>query len=533
MFSIKKKFIFNTKKTFLLFILLFVISLSFAQNTASNSHKKVEILNANILKFDDKIGNGAKRLIGDVQFKHENVLLFCDSAYFYSDNSLDAFSHVHIIQDDTIHLYGDFLKYNGNTKKAVLTKNAIIDKGDMHLTTDVLNYDISTSTGFYLTPARIINKENILTSDKGYFYTKSNDLTFKKNVVLTNPQLIINCDTMRYNTASKITYFKGPTTIKSKANLIYCEDGWYDTNKDISRFRKNAYILTKDKKMYGDSLYYDRKNGIGKAVKNVHIIDTVQHLDITGDIAIYHEFKDLSIVTGQALLSQVNDNDTLFLHADTLKSVGSNPRIADSLKNKTDTLQLANKPKTNSDKLFAYHKVKFYKKDMQGKCDSLVYTLFDSTMRMYNVPTLWSDANQLTADSMAIVIGSKSIKTMELKGSAFIISKEDSLRFNQVRGKYMKGFFKENKLYLVNVNGNGQTIYYAKEEEQIKAVNRADCSDLRIYLKDNQMDKITFINKPDATLFPLDKIDVNELKLKDFTWREEHRPLSQKDIFNW
>ena len=74
---------------------------------------------------------------------------------------------------------------------------------------------------------------------------------------------------------------------------------------------------------------------------------------------------------------------------------------------------------------------------------------------------------------------------------------------------------------------------FAKEKNVIKAVNRADCSDLRVYMKDNKVDRITFITKPDATLFPLDQVEVKELKLKDFTWRKKDRPLSQKAIFIW
>src|ERR1035437_7204711 len=89
-------------------ILLFLFFIPFF----SYSQKKVEILNAGSLKFDKNLGNGAKRLIGDVQFKHENTLMFCDSAYLYADNSLDAFGHVRIQQNDGSNLDGDLLKYN-------------------------------------------------------------------------------------------------------------------------------------------------------------------------------------------------------------------------------------------------------------------------------------------------------------------------------------------------------------------------------------------------------------------------------------
>lgn len=506
----------------------------------SYSQKKIVMKNAGSLKVANNIAEGAERLIGNVEFQHENVLMFCDSAYLYKNNSLDAFGHVHIQQNDSIHLYGDLLHYNGNTKKAVLTKNVIVHKSDMQLTTDALAYDVTTSVGYYTNSAKIVNKDNVLTSQQGYFFGKSNDLTFKKNVVLTNPQLVINCDTMRYNTTSKITYFVGPTTIKSKENMIYCEDGWYDTFHDLSRFSKNAYILTKEQKMFGDSIYYDRKKGIGRAIKNVQIIDTTQKIVLTGDYLIHYELEELSVITGHALLTQRSETDTLYLHADTLKAWGEDAAKAKrsgavnkSSKDKTKIKPADNDSTSNDQRLFAYHKVKFFKNDLQGKCDSLIYTTVDSIMKLFGHPVLWSDENQLTADSIKLTTGSKSLKTLELIGTGFIVSQEDSLRYNQIRGKYMKGFFKDNKIVRVNIEGNGQTIYYAKDKNVLKAVNRADCSDLHIFLKDNQLDRIVFLTKPEASLYPLDKIDVKQLKLKDFNWRNTERPIQFKDIFTW
>jgi hypothetical protein len=507
------------ERIIILFSLLFLSSSLFSQSNVKEGERRVEIVHAGSLKFDKRLGNGAKRLIGDVQFKQENTLMFCDSAYFYSDNSLDAFSNVHIQQGDSINLYGDLLNYNGNTKKAVITKNVRVNKGDMQLTTDALNYDVAKSIGFYTTSAKIVNKDNVLTSNIGYYYAKSNDINFKKNVVLTNPQFVMNSDTMQYNTNSKITYFLGPTTIKSKENLIYCEDGWYDTKKDLSRFSKNAYLLTKEQKMYGDSLYYNRKKGIGRAVKNVFVIDTTHKITINGDYAVHYEKPDLSIVTGNTLLTQRFEKDTLYLHADTLKALGEKKM------NENDS--------TSNHKLFAYHKVKFFKKDIQGKCDSMYYNLSDSVMKMFGKPTLWSDVNQLTSDSINIFIGKHSLKSMRLKGNSFIISQEDSLHFNQIRGKEMTGYFKGDSIYKVHVEGNGQTIYYAKDKNELAAVNRADCSNLDIYLRNNKIDRINFITKPDATLYPLKDVDVKDLRLKNFTWRMTDRPLKMRDIFKW
>lgn len=536
----------------LIVFFLFVSTWVFAQ-------KQVEIVNAGSLKFANNIAEGAKRLIGDVQFKQENTLMFCDSAYFYSDNSLDAFGHIHIQQGDGINLYGDFLKYSGNERTAVITNNVIATKGDMQLTTQVLNYDIANSIGFYTTPGKIVSKENVLTSEKGTFYSQTNDFYFKKNVVLTNPQFVINCDTMRYNTASKMTYFLGPTTVKSKENSIYCENGWYDTDNGLSRFSQNAYIITKDQKMIGDSMFYDRKQSIGRAFGNVQIIDSAQNINISGDYAEHYEFTDESFVTGHALLMQQYDKDTLFLHADTLKALGDRV-IRDSIPQKVVVQETKNTGKESKNKkqkskdkdtvnmvqplaagdstslgkrLYAYHKVKFTKKGLQGKCDSLAFSTVDSMMRLYGAPVIWSDENQLTADSMLIQTGGKAIQSIELTTGGFIVSQEDSLRYNQIKGKYIKGFFAKNELYLLKVNGNGETIYYAKDKGKITAVNRATCADIKIYIKDKKVSRITFITKPESTLYPLNQIDVKELRLKDFRWRGAERPENRADILVW
>ncbi len=50
-----------------------------------------------------------------------------------------------------------------------------------------------------------------------------------------------------------------------------------------------------------------------------------------------------------------------------------------------------------------FFKVRFYRFDLQGMCDSLVYEFNDSTISLYQEPILWSDENQLTAELIDIV----------------------------------------------------------------------------------------------------------------------------------
>ena len=470
-----------------------------------------------MLEYDESKGVKAKRLTGNVGFKHEGALLYCDSAYLYSKtNSMDAWGNVRVKQGDTLNMYGDSLMYDGNTRLARLRGNVrVIDK-DMHLTTDYLDYDRKKEMAYYIGGGKIISKKdrNNLTSNVGYYYPKTKQFFFKDSVVLINPEYEIRSDTLMYHTRSEVTWFYGPTTIKSKDNLIYCENGWYNTFNNTAQFNKNAWIESDNQRIEGDSIFYDRNKGIGEAFGNIAIIDTVQDIIITGDYTINNEHDSISLITGHAMLTQIFEHDSLFLHADTLLSVYDSTR--------------------QHKLMHAFHHVKFYKPGLQGKCDSLIFSDADSTIWLFRDPVLWADENQMTADHIEIRMFDGEIQDLRLDNNAFIVSEEDSALYNQIKGKYMFGYFKENKLYKIDVTGNGQTVYYATEEDgKMIGVNRADCSDLVIYVDSNKVDKILFLKEPSAILYPIGKAAKSEIILEGLNWRGNIRPRKKEDIFIW
>jgi lipopolysaccharide export system protein LptA len=499
------------KHDFLIFLTLFLLwdGILFAQETQT-----ITIDWADITEFDNSGGIQRSRLLGNVKFRHEDAYMSCDSAHFFPEqNTLDAFSRVHIWRGDTLDLYGDFLKYKGNVRVAEIRKNVTLDDKETHLTTENIDYDLNNDLGYYFKGGRIVNGENTLVSDLGYYYTREKLFFFKDSVIITNPDYTMYSDTLKYNTVSKVAYFLGPTDIISDENFIYCENGWYDTDKNISQFNKNAFLQNKEKILKGDSIYYERETGLGKAFINVELIDTAQKIVLMGNYAIYEELSDYAMLTDSALMIQIDQTDSLFIHADTLKT------ISDTIPEK---------------KLIqAYYHVKIYRRDLQGKCDSLIYAEADSIFRFYGEPVLWSEENQLTADFIAIETRSSALYKIVMKSAAFIISMEDTSRFNQIKGRDMQGWFKDNQLYLIDVNGNGQTVYYAKDKGELQGVNKAESATLKIYLKDKRIDKINFITKPDATYYPLEKFPPAASKLENFRWFGEFRPTSRYDVFRW
>ena len=505
---------FNCGKLFL-FLLIFGWNIN---SSSAQQAKQIEIVQAGSLEGVKIDGIEVRRLVGDVIFKQENTYMYCDSALFYeSTNSIDAYGTIRI-EGPSAKLFGDFVHYDGNTKNADVTGKVVrMTDGKMELTTTAMQYDTENDVGNYQVGGKVVDKDNVLTSKKGYYYSKDRMVFFKDSVVLTNPKYKMFSDTLKYHTPSSTTYFFGPSHIYSTGTdsaHIYCENGWYNTKTEKSRFSKNAYIESKENRLSGDSILYDRIEKIGIAYNNVQLVDTNQKVIISGDYAWLNEISGISFVTGNGLLTKVFDIDSLYMHADTLYA-------------KQDT---ATEQKT----YFAYHHVRIFKTDLQGQCDSLVYSSVDSTIWFYTNPILWSNNNQLTADKISLLLVGNEIKRMNLYSNSFIAGFEDSLRFNQIKGREMIGYFVDNKLSTIDVTGNGQSIYYIRnKKKQITGVNQANCSNMLIRIKENKVSKISLINKADATLFPVKETDPTQMRLKDFKWKGHLQPLTKADVFLW
>lgn len=522
-------------KHFFFLLLVGNFYVGFAQsNLKTKAGATIEILNANSLEYDESTGKKAKKLIGDVQLKHDDALMFCDSAYVFSEtNTLNAYSNVKITQGDSLQLFGDSLIYDGNTKKAILRGNIKLINKDIILTTQFLDYDRTANIAYYYNGGKMISRQeqDTLTSVKGYYFSDSQAVFFKENVVLKNPQYTIFSDTLKYQSQTETVYFLGPTTIKSNQNLIYTENGWYNTTTNISEFYGNSYLYSENRFIYGDSIYYNRELGIGKITCNAIINDTTAKLEIHGDDVIMYEKKDSALITKEALLIQFMDNDTLFMHADTFKIYTSYQKtiIQDSL--------VLNQDSTTIDtirNLLAYHNAKFFKSDMQGKADSIVYNFADSTVNFYTNPIIWSNENQLTADFIYLLLSNKEIHSIYLKEKAFIISKADSLlpNFNQIKGENMIGYFLEKKLHKIEVNKQAETIFFAKDDaEKYIGVNKASGNNMLIFLADNALKSITFIKDPEGIFYPIKEPSPKDLILKGFNWDESQKPMDKFGVF--
>ncbi len=492
-----------------LFVSLVFFLLLMAVSFPGAAQKKVKLKQADQLRGGRNGDERFDRLIGNVILTQNQTTIYCDSAYFFKKrNFVEAFGRVKILEGDSVTITGRKLEYDGNTKKAKLRSNVVFTKlATATLYTDFLDFDRNTNVANYFNNGRLVDSINVLTSNKGYYNVSSNLASFKRNVHVKNPDYTMTADSLQYNSRSKIIYFVTPTTVvdKDSSTFVY-ENGFYETTSKQSDLKLGS-AETPEYKLDAETYKLDdiRKKYLFR--KNVVMTYKKENLIIYGQSADYFKSKGIAKVYDHAYLAKVTENnDTLFISADTLVSIDS--------------------PDPAKKRLLAYHNVKIYKSDMQGLADSLEYRSLDSTIYFYKDPILWSQDNQMTADSISMLIKNNTIDRIYMVANSFVVSQDTLINFNQVKGRKMTTFFKNKKIDHVVVDGNGESIYFALDEKTNKAMgmNKIICSSITIRFKEGKVNNMSFYVKPEASFIPPHELKIEDTKLKGFEWRGKEKP---------
>jgi lipopolysaccharide export system protein LptA len=498
-------------KKYLILSLLSIILLS-----PAFSQRRVRIEHSDYTEGGRIDGQRYFKVVGNVYFIQETTNIWCDSALLYRrDNRLEAFGHIRIFDDlDSVNITSKRLEYDGDSQFANLRENVIYREDSLTLYTNFLDYDIYTKSANYFNGGKIIDGNNVLTSRKGYYDATGKSMSFKTNVVLVNPENTLKADSLYYDMVTKIAWTFGPTEIISSDSTVLNTEVGGEFMMNANRTTINAgEIETETYILRGDKLYYDRAKKTNSATGHIYMFSKENDIIITGDAADNDEYSGVTTIYGKPLLKKVFQQDTLYLSADTLVSID-------------DSLEV-------NKKLLAYHNVRFYRTDMQGKADSLMYALSDSILYLFNDPVLWSGPNQIEADSINILFRNNQIYTLNMNFNSFMILQDTVQNFNQLKGKNMIGYFSNNKIVRLDVDGNSECIFFALDEDDnsLTGVNKILCSSMVVRFVNNHADNMSFYVNPEATFIPPHELEEPDTRLKGFIWREDERP-SLFDILN-
>lgn len=225
-------------------------------------------------------------------------------------------------------------------------------------------------------------------------------------------------------------------------------------------------------------------------------------------------------------------SDSLSHVADTLShSADSLANTADSLTVAADSLS-APKDSTKLNFITAIKNVKMFRKDIQLACDSLVYNDLDSLVRMYEKPFVWNEGNrQYSADSIYAVIKDRAMQKASLMSNAFIIVKEDSLCFDQIRATEMLAYFDTTgALTRFDALGEANAVFYLQEDSVYATVNKSAAKMLSARFLNAELDKVYYFDAAKNDGYPVAQMTRDERVLKGFDWQIDACPRGKQDI---
>ncbi|MEY4011273.1 MAG: hypothetical protein RIT22_397 [Bacteroidota bacterium] len=496
------------------FVLYFALFLVLAPKAIGQAPKKIMVEHSDFADVNQVEIPDAFLLTGNVRVNHDGVVLTCNKAYYFQkENYIKAFGNVQLVQGDTLFLNSKYAEYSGNVKKAFATGDAVMSSPEATLVTDTINFDRNTQEVFYNTKGTITNLQNTLVSKSGKYFVPEKKFQFLTEVTITNPTYVIKSNHLDYYSNSGHSYLLGPSTITSKANFIYTEKGFYDTKKNKAHFLNKSYIKYDDRIIRGDSLYYDRNKEFASASRNVKITDSINRGIVKGHYAEMYKKKDSLFVTKRAIAINFVENDSVYIHGKKLMVTG----------------------KEGNRIIRAFNNVRFFKKDMSGKCDSIHSSSKIALTKLIGNPILWNGESQITGDVMHLIGNNTTQKLDSLKvlNNTFLVSKDTlGTGYNQIKGQNLFGKFEEGKLHDVDIIKNTEVIYYMRNDaHELIGINKNKSSKINILFNKNEVDQITFFTQVDGDLFPEKDLPENDRKFKGFVWRGEERIKSKDDIF--
>ena len=528
------------KKHIQISILQIVFLFAIGKGVAQEETKIIKIIQAGGSNQDQFNFPGANILVKKegirVHLFHEGALIKSDVSYFYpEENFFRANGNVIFTQGDSLKMTCDQIEYDGTGKLAKAWGKVVLERPDMNLKTDTLYLDRANSKAFYNSFGTIVDEKRKLTSIRGIYFMDEKKYRFISRVKIDDPEYLLNSQRLDYYTESDKALFYGKTTIVGEEYDIYCEKGAYDTQLQRGNFQENAVIFYDNKEIRGDSLYFENEKNYAAATNNISVIDTLNKSVINGHYGEIFKAKDSAIITQRALAVNIIDQDSLFIHADTLIATGSAEKKI----------------------LRGYYDVRIFKTDLRGKSDSLHLDQSTGLIKLLKLPLsrkenqiltasqknkknpiLWFGKSQMSGDKIFLTsdMQTKKLDSLKIIGNSWIIERDSisDTGFNQIKGGVLDGLFKEGELREIDVSKNTEVIYYmySDEDNELIGIDKTTCSRLKMVTKENQIEDITFFISPDGKLFPDKDLPLNERQLEGFIWREDERPNNIRELFS-
>lgn len=570
----------------ILLLLMYLCSIPLLAQSKEESDSLIRLLNAKKIQLLEVNGQAYRKVEGPARFLHNNTYLICDTALWNVDSEyIDAIGHVQIVQDNTL-LTGDKLHYDIPTDMAQFRGSLVElkdNKGNA-LRTEFLDYNTKDSIAYFHHGASMRDSTgNIIESVEGTYESKINLFTFIKKVQMFSDSLFFVSDVIKYRTDIEVAYFSDNTKGWKNQNYFSSDGGWYNRSNETLLFDNGVYGQTKEYELWCDEFFFDRVANHAVLKRDIQVRDTVDGAFILGNrLEFFDEPRNVMVTQSPVFVglmeTETDGIDTVFVAADTLHyysmrmfevdsitKIKAEERKANALVDVVANVREAAKAKAKKEKLVvrdslqvsdslvvsdslqvsdslvaapldtteinfleAYHSVKVYTTDNQVKCDSLLYSDLDSIVRMFKDPVIWNEVtNQLTADSMQMVMQNGTMKKGLMFSNAFLASHDSESYYNQIKAPEMAGFFEDGEIVRFDAMGGSAMLIYMKDSTTVAYANVKDCKIISSLMEDGELKKNYYFESIKSNLFPIEDLGEEDRVLKGFNWRGGERPVDR------
>ena len=449
--------------------------------------------------------------------------------------------------------------YNVNTKNAHFTGNVFIDDPQYNIHSEDLEYNTETKVTIFhaQSTVRRDSGRGLLQTKNGTYDGKNGIAHFTGHSSIWNDGQYIEGDTLNYDkhTGYGLAIGNVITWDTAHHSWMYCGRVEYRQYKRTSLASINPVLVQANGKdtlyMRADTFYSApmvlMPNGGYRAGYVPKPTDTLKYDSLkvkekvvdghsvrADTLIVDHEFDDVQVPrqsTKYKVPASKTDTIAVVKQGKKNKNKKKNTELADKMAI-TDTTQADS---TAPLYFIGYHHVLIFSDSLQGKCDSVSYTRADSLIRMMYSPIVWAHNSQITGDTILLQLDSNQLRRMYVPNNAIIIAQSGPAKaklFDQVQGKTLTAYFKDNTVTKMIVYPNAESIHYSKDEKgYYMSVDQATSTRMRIFFEDQKIRTIKFEQDWHGTMTPLEKADLSNMHLSRFKWLIEQRPKTKEELF--
>ncbi len=480
---------------------------------------KTAVLRTQFLDFDTKENIGHFYDGGTIDTK-EN-LIESSEGYYYSNHKLFVFKDSVEMRNETYLIRSDSGRYNTNT--------------------DIATFETNT---------KIWHDDGFLSCDNGWYDKPRDYFHFSKNAYILSGEREMWADSIFYNRKDSVGDLYGHIQVHDTLKTFYTfgNEGHFSEKPDrvmMTRTPSVAYYTNEDNKpdtlfIRADTLRFFSDPNPAFYAKDSIVSQKADSLPTAVSIPsnnIPLPARDSTILPPIDTASTLRDSLAKSTSAAVMPDSSGKTTITKDLEAPSPKLSVpsadtvtAPLPDSTIRQLFAYFKVRIYRSNVQGVGDSLAYSSLDSLARMFGKPALWNEQQQITSDEMHFLTNQQEIIRADFLQNAFIIANEQDSFYNQVKGRDIIGYFRDNDIYRMDVMGGAQTIYYMQEDSVVANANLAESAGMQIDIAKRKIRRIKYISQPVSDTYPLDKLPRDKGHLKGFLWRDAERPKSRWEV---